>query len=436
MRARLGGVFDSPAVIALGRFAAMGLALLATPIIARVLGPEGRGVTAAVMAVLAVLPVAAGLGVPLAVRRRVAAGDGTVGGAVRAGRRFAVFTTIPVVVVAAALYVALFRDVGVPATVAYWAAVATLPGVVSWSVDANTLLAGGQYRRMAALSVTQSAMSTGVVLAAWVSGTLSVAAVIVGVAAGNVAAFTLGRWWVRTPPGRPERTGDLTREGATMVGGVLADVSARRVDQMIALPLLGASGAGLYSVAATVGTLVAPVVQAVGNAAFKDLTKAGRSETATAVRHGVALAVMAAVAVSAAGWVGIPVIFGDAFTPARTVAVIVAAGAVPSSAGFVAAMALAAQGHGSSMSAAQVTAAVVGLSLTVPFGYVWGPAGVAAAVAVGSTVGLGVSLRALRLNPFRIVPRPGDFPAAVAAMFRPGPRHGPSTPPAVAPGPA
>ena len=71
---RLTVISDSPSAVALGRFLSMGFSLLTAPLIARSLGVEGRGYVAGMLALIAVAPVMVGLGVPLAVRRRVLAG--------------------------------------------------------------------------------------------------------------------------------------------------------------------------------------------------------------------------------------------------------------------------------------------------------------------------------------------------------------------------
>src|SRR5680860_505229 len=66
---------NSPSIIALTRLIIQLTPLLTAPIVARELGPEGRGFYAACFAAMTLTPVALGLGLPLVTRRRSANHD-------------------------------------------------------------------------------------------------------------------------------------------------------------------------------------------------------------------------------------------------------------------------------------------------------------------------------------------------------------------------
>lgn len=409
------GAAGSPAFMAVGRFTAMGLGLLGTPFIARALGPEGRGLTAAILAVVVMVPVVVGFGVPLASRRRAA--TGAAPDATRIGRRWALLTVLPVALIAWSLEQTVFTELGDAERVAFYVSLASVPLTVSWLVDANVLMATRQYRRVGLIAIVQAAVSTGAVLVLWTVGRLDVATVLYANAGGHAVTFLLGRIWVSGQGGTTRQLWAQVREGGTVAGGEVADVTARKADQMLALPIIGAHGAGIYSVAVTAGTIALPMVQALGNAAFAGLTTADRLTTALAVRHGVALSLMCACLTAVAAWFGIPLVFGQDFAEARVPSLVLVAGSVVVGALFMMTMALIAQKRGTAMTMAQIAGLVVSVGLLYPLGQAAGPTGLAAAMVSGSCVTALVALRALQLTPWSALPRPADFPAAIRHLL-------------------
>lgn len=408
---------NSPVMMALGRFGAMFLAMISTPIIARALGPQGRGVTAAALAVFIAIPVLLGMGVPLAVRRRVSVLEGIRADVVRTGRAYAALTFIPAVLIAIPIEVLLLPGLSTAERFAYYLSIALVPLTVSWSIDANVLVATKEYRRVGTLSILQAALSTTIIVVIWLVGHLDVSSVLYAFLAGNITAFIFGQVWVRDRGGRVTDFKGIVKEGGALAGGLISDVASKKLDQIIALTLMGAAGAGLYSVAATMGSLAAPVVESLGNSAFKDLTTGDHRQTIQTVRHAMALSVMSATGLAVVSWFLIPVVFGEAFTDSRPVALITVAASTFSGVGYVTAIALAAQRHGEQMTLAQVTGLVVGIGLMVPSALTWGPAGAACAIGLGSLTSLLISLWSLRVSPLTALPRPGDFPTSVHRLF-------------------
>ncbi len=402
------GFADSPAFMAVGRFTAMALGLAGTPFIARALGPEGRGLSAAILAVVIIAPVVVGFGVPLTSRRRAVSGEAR--DATRTGRRWAAITVVPLAAIAWPLEQVLFSGMSSEDRLAFYVSLASVPLTVSWSVDSNVLVAAGQYRRVSLIAVLQAAVSTGAVLVLWAAGRLDVAAVLYANVGGQAVTFLLGRVWVSGRGGKAHDLLGHLREGGTVAGGDMAHVSARKVDQMLALPIIGGYGAGIYSVAVTAGMVSLPVVQALGNSAFAELTTGDRRLTIRAMRHGLALAIMCAALTAVAAWIAIPVVFGADFRDARVPAMILVAGSVFVGGTHMAAMALVAQHRGSAMTIAQVAGLAVTVALLYPCGRLGGAPGLAMATFIGSCVSAGVSLHLLRMTPWTAVPRPADFP--------------------------
>lgn len=408
---------NTPVMMAFGRFGAMFLAMVSAPIIARSLGPQGRGVTAAALAVFVVMPVLLGLGVPLAVRRRVSVREGSRADLVRTGRAYAALTFIPAVLIAIPIEVLLLPGLNLAERCAYYLSMGLVPLTVSWSIDANVLVVAKEYRRVGILSILQAALSTSLIVIIRLLGHLDVSSVLYAFLAGNITAFIFGQVWVRDRGGRVTDLIGLVKEGGALAGGLISDVSSKRLDQVVALPLMGASGAGLYSVAVTMGSLAAPVVESLGNSAFKDLTNGDHRGTVQTIRYAAALSVMSAAGLAVVSWCVVPLVFGQAFNDSRMVALITVASSMFSGVGYVTAMALAAQRHGERMTFAQVTGLVVGLGLMIPAGSMWGPAGAACAMGLGSSTSLLISLSSLRVSPFAALPRPRDFFTSVRLLF-------------------
>lgn len=405
--ARQARLWDSPAFMGVGRFGAMALGLLGTPFIARSLGPEGRGLSASILAVVIIAPMVVGFGVPLASRRRAA--NGAARDAALAGRRWAAMTVLPVAVLAWPLEQGLFSGMATPERWAFYASLASVPLTVSWLVDANVLIATRQYRRVGLIAIIQAGVSTGAVLVLWGINELDVANVLYANVAGHAVTFVLGRLWVSGRGGTAAGLGAHVREGGTVAGGEIADVSSRKIDQMLALPIIGGANAGIYAVAVTAGSVALPMVQALGNAAFANLTHGDRRMTVQAVRHALALSTMCAVITAAAAWIGIPVIFGEEFRDARVPALILVAGSVIVGGTFMTTMALIAQQRGSAMTLARVVGLAVAVALLYPLGQWADAAGLALAMVLGSSVSAILSLALLRLTPWEVAPRPRDF---------------------------
>jgi len=405
---------DTPVLLVLGRYAALSLGLVSAPVVARALGPHGRGLTATALALLTVIPVVLSCGVPLAVRRRSAtSGSDDV---VRTARRFAALTVVPSLVLVQPLTAWVVPGLTRADKVVFALSMAAVPLTVSWAVDANVLLVNGRYRRVAALGVIQAFVSTGLVVALAAAGRLEVWSVLVAFLAGNVVTFVAGRWWVRTPEGPVVGMRDLLREGRRLTGGQVGEVATGRLDQIMTLPLIGPQAAGWYSVGNTVGTLVSPVVQALGNSAFAELTSGGRADARRVLRQAIALATGAGAMVAVAAWALVPPVFGEAFAPSRPIALVAVAGAVVTSVTYVATMALAATDHGREMTMARVVGLLVGLALLPLGAWVAGGIGVAGAMALGAVAGLLHALRSLGLGPVEVIPRPGDYRSAVAHL--------------------
>lgn len=390
----------------------MVLSLISVPVVARALGPSGRGLSAAMLATISIVQVVAAMGVPLAVRRRVATGD-RMADVMATSRVYALLTVFPVAILAFAVDRLLFAEYPLTARIAYYVSMVLVPLSVSWAADVSVLVAMREYGRMALLGMLQSLASFVLVVLIWTFGYLTVASVLYASAAGNVITFLVGIAWVRSTSGHVRGLRSLAREGASLVGGQMADIASKRVDQILVLPLLGATGAGLYSVAVTIASLSVPITQSLGAGAFNDLTRQNANATLRVVRYSSALSSVSAITLGFISYFFIPIIFGSDFGPAIPVAITALVGSTFVSVGFVCSMALAAQMKGRSMTIAQLVGAVVGLALIYPLGRAYGSVGAAAAMAAGALVAVVLLLRLLKIPIVRTIPTLRDLIDAI-----------------------
>lgn len=410
----------SPAFVAVGRFASIALSLLTIPVIAQVLGPSGRGVSATMVATVTLVSVAIGLGVPLALRRRVAEGESIVA-VTAAGRLFALLTTPAALLLGFVLDVTLFHGESLDARVAFYVAMATIPLNISWAQDVSVLVVERKFTRMAILGVSQSAIALVVIVALWLTSTLTVAGVVYASVAGNVLTFLLGLIWVRSGIGGRALMTRIAKEGTTLVGAQLADVGMRRLDQVIALPLLGAGGAGLYAIAAAIASLAMPVAHAISSALYKDMT--GESAVtpqrgADVMRAGFALGVIAFPFIGVGTYFGVPLLFGEEFRGAIAPALVATLSTPFVIGGYCGTIWMTAQQRGATLTRIQLVALLFMLIAFVGLGWVWSVTGAAAGTTLAAI--LTYALIAANVSGFKqpIIPHSRDFRLALRSFLR------------------
>lgn len=409
---------ESPSLIVVGRLSAAGLALLTAPIVARILGPSGRGETAAAIALYVIIPVILALGLPLEVRRQAAAGDGQA--VLRTARRIVGSTFAVSIALAVAASFTIFATFPLPDRVAASVGVILAPLAAHWALDVGLLVAQRKYRAVLAMQLIQPLVYLILVLVFWATGVASVATVLGANIMGSVATFVLGMAMARVPWRGPVLSfAEVLKAGLRYFGSAIAEASSSKLDQVIALPLLGAYQAGIYSVAATIASFPLAIGQALGATFFPTIAQASagtmrKTEQAKAARVGIAAAIVCYPPLALCAWALVPLVFGDSFAPAVGPSVIALLGSAFMIAAYVMSMALAADGKGVRMSVAQAVALCVGVLLLLSIGPVLGAVG-AAVASVASAISLFiVLLAALRIGVRAVVPRKADF----ADVFR------------------
>ncbi|MGB3731820.1 lipopolysaccharide biosynthesis protein [Microbacterium sp.] len=410
----------SPSLIAIGRYISITMSLLTVPIIARALGPDGRGVSATMIAVITIATVFLGLGVPLVLRRRIAVGE-PLRPVLGSGRAFAAITLLPAIALGLGTDAVLFSGVPLTDRIAFLIAMAMTPLSVSWAQDVSVLVATRQFRRMGILGVLQSAtMFAGIVLL-WLTSSLTVAGVVYASTLGNLVAFTVGICWLRSGFGGFQLLRLVIREGWTLIGAQLADVGTRRLDQVIALPLLGPVGAGLYSVAATISGLSTPIAHATAAAMFNGMTgdtAATDGSGARSMRYGFALGTLLVIPLAVASYVGIPIVFGEDFSDAILPTVMLCLAVPATISTYCGATWMAAQKRGLRLTIIQVVTLGILVVGFVVLGLMYSVTGAALGVSIALFVSNGMVAHAIAGRVSDTLPRPRDVFPAIKTLIR------------------
>jgi O-antigen/teichoic acid export membrane protein len=420
---RLVGMFliESPALLVLGRTISAALSLATAPIVARAIGPDGRGETAAAIALFVIVPVLLAMGLPLEVRRLAATSDGHA--ILRTARRLVGFSTFFAIPLAALSWFTIFATFELDARFAAAAGLLLSPLAASWALDVGMLVAHRRYRAVFAMQVIQPMIYLVLVSGAWVLGIASVSSVLTSNVIGSVATFALGLALVRVRWSGETYSMVLTaRNGLKYFGSAIAEAASSKLDQVIALPLIGAFQAGIYSVAATVAAVPLAIGQALGASYFTSIARAAgddrRAVQGQAARAGIAAGLLVYPVGVAASVAFIPIIFGNAFVDAVPVAVVSLIGSSAMIASFIVSMALAADSKGIRMSVAQVVSLALGVVGLLVLGPWIGAIGAAAASTISYVALLVVLLVALRLPIRGLIPRWRDFVGVIRRLAR------------------
>lgn len=410
---------NSVSLIAISRVGATALTLLSAPIIARSIGPEGRGETATALAAFALVPIIISLGIPLEIRRASVKGDDKP--IIRSARDICLVLFVPAGALSALLCYFIFASM--PRSVVFVAALGVLaaPITVSWLCDQSVLIARENYRGVAAIQLCQPVVYVSLIFGAMALDRISVAFVLSANLAGTLAASILGLWLCRASVrGRRTSRWSVLRAGVRYSGSAIAEAASNRFDQLLILPLIGAYGAGLYSIAVTISSIPLSVGHALGAHFFNTSARASEallgSVSSFAIRAGLIASGAFSLVLCAVAPVLVPLVFGEEFGASTPAVLISLLGSVAMTTAYVGSMVLAAQGKGSLMTIAQLmslTTGLIGLYSLAPH---LGVVGASIASAVGYFVLLVVVICALRVRMRGLIPRADDVRSVVAIL--------------------
>lgn len=302
------------------------LAFLSSTLAARVLGPGGRGELAAMMALPMLLPYLSMLGGGHAVTYFTARRPDAVGrylGTAAAAGLAASF------VIAAIAWPFQSRVLW-----SFDASVRTSGLLFLFFVPVNTLFALpyaafqglGRFAEFNFIRVFPQIVYVGVLGLAWLLEQRASSFVVDSYLLGSVLLGVPIAWALYFK--RASRRLSADWDSACEMGGygmysMLSNLPAmanRNIDQIFIAALLPSRDLGWYAVAATWGSLLTPVVSAVGSVLFHRLAGSGEVSAQTQLRRHASLAAVVIVAASAVLYAltpfAVPVLFGVPFTPA------------------------------------------------------------------------------------------------------------------------
>jgi O-antigen/teichoic acid export membrane protein len=390
-------------------------ALVTAPILARALGPSGRGVLAAVLVPLSIAPIIAQLGVGQYVVREAARGRPT--------RELVGSIGLPLLLVG--VLVAIFANELSTLFIPEGHAGHTLLRI-GFSLLPITLFAnllqdivwGRQGWRV--LTITRFIPPTLYMVALVplaILDEVTVTSALIALWAASVLVFlplrgALRDSWV------PHVKTDVMKEGFAFGMkswfGALSEVANLRLDQLLMIGLVSRHDLGLYAVAVNVATVPTLATSAFGSYVLPRVAGGDEHVVGRASRVGLIVIVCAGLLVALASPIGVPLVFGDAFSDSLPMVLILLLGLVPMSIISIINPALGGAGvpiAGTYAEIAALTVTVPGLLIALPLIGAIGAAIVSSVAYAVSAIVLLVLARRRFSVPFRelLVPTRADF---------------------------
>jgi O-antigen/teichoic acid export membrane protein len=375
------------------------LGVVSGPIVARVLGADGRGEYAAVMIYSSTSVFLLSLGMFLSVEYaaltqredpRVIYGNAL---------RFACFLILPAGIMAVCV-LPLVWDFGATSRVGVVVLVAIAPlGVLQLCLNA-LLTAEGALGSLTAIRMLPLFLNFAGVVTLAALGLLTVASYLVLTLVGILATLLLA---VRSMRIRPRGGGKLRpqlRFGMRAYPGSLAGLANNQLDQLLIAPLLGARDLGHYAVAVTLANLPLGMALALSTRSVREMSQPegglNTERTAHEIRRTIVLSALVSVMLAAFIPGLVPMLYGSAFSEVVGLSLVLMLGTVAVAIGATASPALALAGRPGAASVAQLVALVAtagGLAVSLPL---LGVLGAAVTTAVAYWVRAAMLLWSLR----------------------------------------
>ncbi|MEJ7787114.1 MAG: oligosaccharide flippase family protein [Solirubrobacteraceae bacterium] len=343
--------------------ASLALGLVTGPIIARVLGAEGRGELAAITAVLAMAPWLLDFGLSLWLARERALG-GRRSELLGAALLPALACSLTGVAAAIPLSHALGADRAVVVTFLQ-IGLFLMPVNVLLQALGGLALGESRWPLVAAARIIANVLPAVVIIALAAAGHLTVATAAAASMCGTVLS---GLVFLPVVRGMDKLVFSVQRAGSAVAFGAKSWLSTIalagnfRLDQILMAGLVTSRELGLYAVAVTIATLTGTLFGAVSSAVFPRVAQGDGALVARSCRVTVLIVGVTGVGLAAVSPTLIPFVFGEQFRGAVPMVLILLVASVPGAPASVLSSALnAANNPGAAM-----RAELVALALTVP----------------------------------------------------------------------
>lgn len=361
----------SVAKLAASSYLGTALGLLTGPLVARALGPEGRGEYAAVMSysALLVLVFGIGFGQTMNYAQLTLKWDREV--VLATAVRFALWLT-PLALVAAGVVMWL----GLLPPDANWAlAVSALliPVSILQQCSFNLLVGMGDLKAIALLQLSPVLFSAVGVVLLFPLGLLTTASFLALTVVGGLLNFALTLRLLGVRPRRGRSPLRLMGFGLRAFPGGLSHLANSQLDQLLVAPVLGTRDLGIYAAAVTVAGIPLGLAQALGARSVRDnaAPEGGLDPRRTELsirRVAVAVAVLAVALACVVPWL-VPLLYGAPFRDSAPLAMVLLLGTVANGVYGVAGTSLTIAGRPGVQSWAQIGGVVItgaGLAVLLP----------------------------------------------------------------------
>ncbi len=322
--ATTGGFLLNVNLVFVATVAASGLGFVTAVLLARALGPEGRGVTALYQAAVSLGFAFLGLGISTAVFYYVGRRDISGRRAMEAGLSITLIATALTAIGVAIAALAFDSDL-IDQDVPYWLALVAIPALVQFRAAEAVLRAQGRFGAMNLLEVSLPLSILCFLGVVELVDGLTIYRAIVAWSFAFLPPVVIGyallgpSEWPRGIAGR-DLLWRAVRFGMQGQLGNLIQLLNYRLDSYLVLLLVNASGVGLYSVGVSLSEGMWLMANSVSVVLLTNLT-AGDDENAARMtpivcRNTLLVTAAAAIAAAAASPFVVPAIFGDAFDDA------------------------------------------------------------------------------------------------------------------------
>jgi O-antigen/teichoic acid export membrane protein len=375
------------------------LGIITGPIVARALGPAGRGevATATVYGNLAWMLF--GLGLPWAVGQRAATDPRRIPAVLGTSVRYSLAIAPLITVVAYLLVTGPLDHLSPAGQVGAFILMVEAPLNVFMNCQQAILVGEGALGPMANLRAAPLLFSAVAVIGLAIIGELNIGTYLAVTFAADLLTDA-GTWhYLRIRPRGTDPFKPLISFGLRSSIGQLAGYGNRFIDQAILALVVPTRQLGAYAVAATVSALPVGFGQAIAARSFSEVAQtegAERWANATRrVRMALLVGILASLFLLVVGPIAVPLLFGRAFQPAVVPLLLLLPGTATLSAGLTGVRVLNAAGKPGSATIAELAAlgvTAVGLAVAVP---TWGIRGAAVVSTLAYWTRLGVMLRML-----------------------------------------
>lgn len=360
--------------LAIVTYAGTALALITAPIVARTLGPAGRGGYAAVMTYAGLATAVLSLGIHLTVTHSVLADRRDPREVLGACVRFAIML-VPLALAAGVLVgTGFLSEYEEAARYGAFAFVALAPiGIVQLCLQ-SLATSSGALGTLAAVRLAPLLINLLGVVGLAIAGVLTLATYLAVTFASIFVTLVLSALLVGLTPRRGQKLRPMLRFGVRAYPAALGNIANSHLDQLLIAPFLGPTDLGHYAVAVTLANMPMGIVQAMTARYQSEITddRDGRLLTAAAaerIRISALVSLLSMVLMAPLVPIMVPLLFGDAFAATTPLCLILLAGCVAQGTATVASATLILAGRPGAASSAQTVALVVtavGLAVALP----------------------------------------------------------------------